>query len=45
MFNENYLLDAKLVAAAMNSYTIDTNWYTDTGTTHHIMGELEKAVL
>jgi hypothetical protein len=34
--------DVKLVAAAMNSYTIDTNWYTDTGATDHITGELEK---
>jgi hypothetical protein len=41
-FDENYVPDAKLVAAATNSYTIDTNWYTDTSATHHIMGELEK---
>jgi hypothetical protein len=34
--------DPKLVAAAMNSYTIDNNWYTDTGATDHITGELEK---
>jgi hypothetical protein len=34
--------DAKLVAAATNSYTIDNNWYTDTSTTDHITGELEK---
>jgi hypothetical protein len=29
----------------MNSYNIDTNWYTDTGTTDHITGELEKLVV
>jgi hypothetical protein len=26
----------------MNSYTVDNNWYTDTGATDHITGELEK---
>jgi histone deacetylase 1/2 len=26
----------------MNSYNVDTNWYTDTGTTDNITGELEK---
>jgi hypothetical protein len=26
----------------MNSYTVDNNWYTDTGATDHIIGELEK---
>jgi hypothetical protein len=26
----------------MNSYTVDTNWYTDMGATDHITGELEK---
>ncbi|XP_021305719.1 uncharacterized protein LOC110431234 [Sorghum bicolor] len=41
-YNENYVPDPKLVAAAMNSYTIDNNWYTDTGATDHITGELEK---
>jgi histone deacetylase 1/2 len=41
-FHENYVPGAKLVAAATNSYTIDTNWYTDTGATDHITGELEK---
>jgi hypothetical protein len=25
-----------------NSYDIDTNWYTDSGATDHITGELEK---
>jgi hypothetical protein len=44
-FDENYVPHAKLVAAAMNSYTIDTNWYTNTGATDHITGELEKLSL
>jgi hypothetical protein len=26
----------------VNSYTVDNNWYTDTGATDHITGELEK---
>jgi hypothetical protein len=26
----------------MNSHTVDNNWYTDTGATNHITGELEK---
>jgi hypothetical protein len=44
-FDENYVPHAKLVAAAMNSYTIDTNWYTNIGATEHITGELEKLSL
>ncbi|WVZ67677.1 hypothetical protein U9M48_016724 [Paspalum notatum var. saurae] len=41
-YDENYVPDQKLVAAATNSYTIDTAWYTDTGATDHITSELEK---
>ncbi|BAB90546.1 putative rice retrotransposon retrofit gag/pol polyprotein [Oryza sativa Japonica Group] len=41
-FDEDYVADEKLVAAATNSYGIDTNWYIDTGATDHITGELEK---
>jgi uncharacterized membrane protein YgcG len=29
-------------SAATHSYGVDTNWYTDTGSTDHITGELEK---
>jgi hypothetical protein len=29
-------------AVATHSYGVDTNWYTDTGATTHITGELEK---
>lgn len=25
-----------------DSYGVDTNWYADTGATHHITGELDK---
>jgi hypothetical protein len=44
-FEENYVPEEKHASAAMNSYNIDTNWYTDTGTTDHITGELEKLVV
>ncbi|WVZ57933.1 hypothetical protein U9M48_008261 [Paspalum notatum var. saurae] len=30
------------VAAGPSAYNIDTNWYSDTGATDHITGELEK---
>jgi hypothetical protein len=29
----------------MNSYSTDNIWYTDTGATDHITGELEKLFL
>lgn len=41
-FEEDFVLDEKLAGAATNSYHVDTNWYTDTGATDHITGELEK---
>jgi hypothetical protein len=42
-YDENYVPDARHVGAATsNSYTVDTNWYTNTGATDHIMDELEK---
>jgi hypothetical protein len=41
-FEENFVPDEKHASAAMNSYNVDTNWYTDTGATDHITGELEK---
>ena len=35
--------DVKSVSAATTpSYGINTNWYTDSGSTDHIMGDLEK---
>jgi hypothetical protein len=46
-FDESYTSDynnAKSVAAATNSYGVDTNWYTDTTATDHITGELDKLI-
>jgi hypothetical protein len=34
-----------VATAVVNSYTVDPNWYTDTGAMDHIMGELEKLAL
>jgi histone deacetylase 1/2 len=44
-FEENYVPEVKNASAAMNSYNIDSNWYTDTGATDHITGELEKLAI
>jgi hypothetical protein len=42
-FEEDYVPEERNTGAVMmNSYTIDNTWYTDTGATDHIMGELEK---
>jgi histone deacetylase 1/2 len=42
-FEEDYVPEERHAAnSATNSYTYDTNWYTDTGATDHITGELEK---
>lgn len=41
-FDTSYSGEEKSVAAATNSYGVDTNWYIDTGATDHITGELEK---
>jgi len=41
-YDETYVPDQRLVNAATSSYTVDTNWYADTGATDHIMGELQK---
>jgi hypothetical protein len=35
-------LEQRSALAATTSYGIDTNWYTDTGATDHITGELDK---
>jgi hypothetical protein len=43
MYEENYVPDPRHAAAATsNSYTVDTNWYTDSGAIDHITEELEK---
>jgi hypothetical protein len=41
-FEEDYVPDERNASAAMNSYSVDNTWYTDTGATDHITGELEK---
>jgi hypothetical protein len=41
-YDENYVPEERHAAAATSSYTIDTNWYTDSGATDHITSELEK---
>jgi hypothetical protein len=41
-YDENYVPDERLVAAAMNTYSVDTNWYTDIGATNHVTSDLEK---
>jgi hypothetical protein len=40
-FDENFVPDQRLAAAAAPS-TTDPSWYTDTGATDHITGELDK---
>jgi hypothetical protein len=44
-YDEGYTPDPRHAAATTNSYTVDTNWYTDTGVTDHITRELEKLAL
>ena len=44
-FDENYVPDQRLAAAGAHSYNVDTNWYTDTGATDHVTGELENLTL
>jgi histone deacetylase 1/2 len=39
---KNYRGLEKSAGAAYGSYGVDTNWYTDSGATDHITGELEK---
>jgi histone deacetylase 1/2 len=39
---KNYRGPEKSVGTAYGSYGVDTNWYTDSGATDHITGELEK---
>ena len=41
-FDEDFVPEERHAAAATNSYNIDTNWYTDSGSTDHITSELEK---
>lgn len=41
-YDEDYVPDDKLVAAATYSHGADSNWYVDTGATDHITSQLEK---
>ncbi|WVZ68985.1 hypothetical protein U9M48_017854 [Paspalum notatum var. saurae] len=41
-FDASFKPQEKSVGSATTSYGVDTNWYTDTGATDHITGELEK---
>lgn len=45
-YDGNFVPDQRYAGtAASGSYGVDTNWYTDTGATDHITGELEKLSL
>jgi len=39
-FDEDYVPKERFVAAAAPSYGVDTNWYTDSGSTDHITSNL-----
>ncbi|KAL9251846.1 Retrovirus-related Pol polyprotein from transposon RE1-like protein [Drosera capensis] len=44
-FNHSYTADENKFTAAANvnqAYTVDTNWYTDSGATDHITSELDR---
>ncbi|XP_012702882.1 uncharacterized protein LOC101777117 [Setaria italica] len=42
-YNDTYIPDKRLVATAYNNtYSVDTNLYTDTGAMNHVTSELEK---
>jgi hypothetical protein len=43
-FDGNFTADDKYAGAA-TSYSVDSNWYTDTGATDHVIGELEKLTI
>jgi hypothetical protein len=44
-FDEDYVLEERVVAAAATGSHGDANWYTDSGATDHIIGDLEKLVI
>jgi histone deacetylase 1/2 len=41
-YHKNYRGPEKSAGTTYGSYGVDTNWYTDSGATDHITGELEK---
>lgn len=46
-FGETFVVpeDKSANAASHGSYGVDSNWYTDTGATDHITGELDKLMI
>lgn len=44
-YEEDFVPDEKFVAAATNSYGVDSNWYIDTGATDHITSDLDKLTI
>jgi len=44
-FDPDYVPDERNVNAAMYSYGVDTNWYTDTGATDHVTSELDRLTI
>lgn len=41
-FDKDFIPQEKSVSVAMNFYGVDTNWYTDTGATNHVTGDLNR---
>jgi hypothetical protein len=41
-FNRAFTGEEKSASSVVVSYDVDTNWYTDLGSTDHIIGELDK---
>ena len=41
-FDKSFTGEDKSASAAITGYDVDTNWYTDSGATDHITGDLEK---
>jgi hypothetical protein len=41
-FDEDYQIEERFVGAVAPSYGVNTNWYTYTGATDHVIGELNN---
>jgi hypothetical protein len=44
-FDADYVPDERNINSAIGSYGIDTNWYTDTGATDHVISNLEQLTM
>jgi hypothetical protein len=44
-FDEEYVPEQRITTAATTSYSVDNSWYTDSGATDHITGELDKLTM